>query len=826
MMAAKLYDHIRIPGDFRKTEKYTRKRLKIENRIPERDTRSHAAYLKQKLDEAWQTSTSEASAIHSERQGSYLDFKSDPKAALVIKSLEDLRSKKVRLMNVREAEEDGETVTYATVYVSNDKKGHFVKKLEAYIKKDGKPELVSRITDIRASLLVESFWTDNPELSPLPGDSKEYIEVWLASDKPEHREAFQAVCQKLEIEETSENLVFPERQVVVIRANRSDLENLTLHFDQIAEYRRAKETSAFWLDLDTADQAQAVDDLKRRMEIDPDSSVSVCILDTGVNRGHPLLEELLAENDCHAIDPNTWGSDDHKGHGTLMAGVCGFGDLKAALDSHETVHVLHRLESVKILPPRGTNPPHLWGAVTEQAVSLVEIEASERKRLVCLAVTATDDRDRGKPSSWSGLVDKVASGAEDGIQRLFIVAAGNGESITDVIEGYPDALTLESVHDPAQAWNALTVGAFTELSRLTDAQLAGYNPLAPSGGISPFTSTSATWDDKWPLKPDILLEGGNLAVDGKGGHDESDDMCVVSTYHDPTTRLLEGFNMTSAATAKAAWMAAQIQAKYPDLWPETVRGLMVHSANWTEKLREQFLNKQHPSKAEIKQLIRTCGWGVPSLNHALSSMGNHLTLFAESTIQPYTKGSSGYKANEMHLYNIPWPKEVLLELPPETEVRMRVTLSYFIEPSPGEIGWKDRYRYMSHGLRFDLNAPGETQDRFLGRISAAAEQDEETQNASTSEYWLLGESARHKGSLHSDIWCNGSPQQLADSSTLAVFPVKGWWSQRSHLMRGESQCRYSMIVSIETEKQDIDLCLPVCEKIGIKPPVQIEIPIR
>lgn len=822
---SKLYDHIRIPSDFQKTEKYTRKGAPIEIRIPKREARSHADYLKQKLDEAWETATSQTAAIHSERQGSYLDFKSDPKAALVIKSLEDLRSKKVRLMNVRETEEDGETVTYATVYVSNDKKGHFVKKLEDYIKKDGKPELINRITDIRSSLLVESFWTDNPELSPLPRDEKEYIEVWLASDTEEARKAFQKVCQKLNIEETSENLTFPERQVVVVKANRSDLANLTLHFDQIAEYRRAKETTAFWLDLDTADQAHAVEDLKQRMEIDPDSSVSVCVLDTGVNRGHPLLENLLAEDDSHAIDPKTWGTDDHQGHGTLMAGVCGFGDLKAALDSHATVRALHKLESVKILPPRGSNPPHLWGSITEQAVSLVEIEANERTRTLCLAVTATDDRDRGKPSSWSGLVDKVSSGAEDGIQRLFIVAAGNSESITDVIEEYPGALTLESIHDPAQAWNALTVGAYTELSRLTDAQLAGYNPLAPAGGISPFTSTSSTWDDKWPLKPDILLEGGNLAVDDQGGYDESDDLCVISTYHEPTKRLLEGFNMTSAATAKAAWMAAQIQAKYPDIWPETVRGLLVHSANWTEKLSEQFLSKSNPSKSEIKQLIRTCGWGVPSLNYALSSMGNHLTLFAESTIQPYTKGSSGYKANEMHLYNIPWPKDVLMELPPETAVRMRVTLSYFIEPSPGEIGWKDRYRYMSHGLRFDLNAPGETQDRFQSRISAAAEQDDDIQNASTAKYWLLGSDARHKGSLHSDIWCNGSAQDLADSNTLAIFPVKGWWSERKQLLCGEKQCRYSLIISIETDKQEIDLYTPVCNQVGIQSPVQIDIPI-
>ncbi|MCC5841858.1 MAG: S8 family peptidase [Opitutales bacterium] len=825
-MAGERYSHIRIPNDFQQTERYAKKLRKIENRIPSRDPQAHAQFLKRKLEEAWKTAEQQVAVTHSERTGSYLEFKCDPGAAFVIKSLEDLRSKKVRLMNIREVVENDAIVTYATVYIAHEKKGHFFKKLEKYLREDGKTELINRLTDIRSALLVESFWTDNRELSPIPGLEKEFIEVWLSSDAPEARASFQAVCQKLEIEETSENLVFPERQVVVVKANKAALENLTLHFDQIAEYRRAKETAAFWLELETAEQASWVEHLRERLKVDVASKVSVCILDTGVNRKHPLIEPLLATDDCHTVE-HAWASDDHKGHGTLMAGVCGFGDLKAALDSSEAIQISHKLESVKILPPRGSNPPHLWGDVTKQALYIAEIAQNERKRVLCLAITATDDRDRGRPSSWSGLVDKLASGADDGIQRLFIIAAGNAGSVSDVIANYPDALTLESVHDPAQSWNALTVGAFTELSRLTDAQLNGYDPLAAPGGISPFTSTSSTWDDKWPLKPDVLMEGGNLAVDRKGAYDESDDLCVISTYHDTTKRLLEGFNMTSAATAKAAWMAAQIQAKYPELWPETVRGLIVHSAQWTDKLCEQFLNTRKPSKTEIKRLIRICGWGVPSLERALASTKNNLTLFAESTIQPFTKGSSGYKANEMHLYSIPWPKEELLGLPPETVVTMRVTLSYFVEPSPGEIGWKDRYRYMSHGLRFELNAPGETHERFLSRISSAIERDDDDneQNASTSDFWLLGSDARHKGSLHSDIWCKGSAQDLADSNYLAIFPIKGWWSTRKHLHKGESDCRYSLIVSIQTPAPEVDLYTPVSTQIGIPTPVQIEIPV-
>lgn len=43
------------------------------------------------------------------------------------------------------------------------------------------------------------------------------------------------------------------------------------------------------------------------------------------------------------------------------------------------------------------------------------------------------------------------------------------------------------------------------------------------------------------------------------------------------------------------------------------------------------------------------------------------------------------KTKDMHLHDLPWPKEVLLELG-EVSVKLRVTLSYFIEHAPGEIG--------------------------------------------------------------------------------------------------------------------------------------------
>jgi hypothetical protein len=123
------------------------------------------------------------------------------------------------------------------------------------------------------------------------------------------------------------------------------------------------------------------------------------------------------------------------------------------------------------------------------------------------------------------------------------------------------------------------------------------------------------FDNRWPIKPEIVMEGGNLAHDGQGFCSECDDLSLLSTFRDPTTRIFYGFNMTSAATAQAAWFAAQIQKTYPNAWPETVRALIVHSAEWTDALKAQFL-PANPSKSSYLNLLRICGYGVPDLNRA------------------------------------------------------------------------------------------------------------------------------------------------------------------------------------------------------------------
>jgi len=786
---------------------------------PPRDRVSHGNWLMHQFQKVW----TDAKNINEAREavalpvnhGVYLEFVSTPEYELAIRSLENIQSG-IRLMNVRMMENaNGKTERVATVYIPHGKEGFFLKKLRQYLEENtekGKPRheaFAACIDDIRLAV-VESFWPYH-EITSIPGEEPKWCEIWLNTDQDEDEAKFRLLAsERLGIEIRDETLRFPERRVILAKVNRKQLEELIQSSDNIAEIRRADEVTSFFVELDNTTQSEWAEELSKRITVRDDSRVSVCILDTGVNNGHILIAPILKDEDCYTYYPG-WGTHDHDGHGTKMSGVVGYGDLQTLLENSEPIELNHVLESVKILPPTGKNDPQLYGAITSQSISRVMIEKPQRKRIICMAVTSPEHTTGdGRPSSWSAALDELASGYIDEQQKLIIVSAGNVHGW----DNYPDTNIVSSVENPAQSWNALTVGAYTEKTLKDLRKYNNGSTVAPKGGLSPYSTTSVIWDDKkWPVKPDIVLEGGNVLKDSLGCV-QCEELSILTTYYKPFERQFDTIWATSAATAKAAWMAAQIQAEYPDAWPETIRGLMVHSADWTDTMKRQFLRGK--KKGDLKVLLRTCGYGVPSLEKALWSMQNRVNLVVQAELQPFDRDKNGrYVMNEMHLYELPWPKDVLLSLG-ETEVFLRVTLSYFIEPSPGEIGWKDRYRYASCGLRFDVNG-SDTKEGFLSRINAAMESDEDEPGA-TSVKWLLGPHNRNTGSLHSDVWPT-TAAELAVSNLIAVYPVIGWWRERPWLKRWHKKIRYSLIVSLHTPEQSVDLYTPIMTEIISKVPI-------
>ena len=170
----------------------------------------------------------------------------------------------------------------------------------------------------------------------------------------------------------------------------------------------------------------------------------------------------------------------------------------------------------------------------------------------------------------------------------------------------------------------MTVGAYTKDITIEDEEFSGFSPVADVGDLSPYSSTSVKWDDKWPIKPEILLDGGNIATNGTD-YTNCPDLSLLTTDRLPLVRLFSTIWGTSSATAQAAWMAAQLFTEYPDIWPETVRALLVHSSRWTDEMYRRFCTNKLKSQG-IRNLLRSCGYGIPHLEKAIQCLNNSVNM--------------------------------------------------------------------------------------------------------------------------------------------------------------------------------------------------------
>ncbi|MGK4008411.1 S8 family peptidase [Sorangium sp. So ce1036] len=616
-------------------------------------------------------------------------------------------------------------------------------------------------------------------------------------DTERSREQVRRQLVKFGLSPRFEEFAGPEQVYFFVRATLEQADALIKATDCVYECLLAPPDVRGWLML----EEQPIQEV-RAFDLRPpaEEAPSVVVLDTGIATTHPLLKGAIRS--AGSVVPGLDSPEDRYGHGTKMAGVALHSDVGAIVDAGSTT-ASHWLQSVKILvtPEEGTASEenrHLWPRITEDAIKLAEqVDSFPRQRVFALAVTRPIKP--VEPTLWSHALDQLAYG--EGRGRLLCVSAGNARDHRwlELAKDYPQLHLTEKIQDPAQAANVLTVGAYTTKTSIPPA--SDYDegrPIAPKGGISPYTSTGPQ-GAPWPIKPDVVLEGGNLLLAGDLPDHNVATLVTLTTGHRLLlNRPLSTIAMTSEATAHAARMTAAIWATEPSLRPETVRGLIVHSASWTSTMIKQFRS--------LDDRLAACGYGVPVLAFARDCARDRATVIVEDEIpnalkeevpkkkppkRASTKLTEPKLVRKMKVFRLPVPDDIAVHT--GTDVELRVTLSYFPEPNKF-------HRKVYHGLdlKWDMQGPQESEGEFLQRINELMRpMDDEGKRRKTSDKksfpWRIGPQKRSRGTVQSDRW-KGRAAYLAGPKLIAVYPVLGWWEQRKQLR--ECSMRFSLIVSI------------------------------
>jgi len=827
-----LFNHIVIPGN---TEvlPYTSINSGRSNVIPRKDLDpgEHGNAVRQQFNEAVAKFSGQ-----DETSFVYLVFTSPEDFLLDLEKLDKSQCRLASHRAIAHIDEEGtkHTIYEATVYLNKRAIAAFLTKVQEYItektplkyeedgvtvKSGGNPlnlSLIANIDKVRAATL-QSFWQE-PELPFPEAEANTWWEIWFSR---EHGEAVAELLPTLlALEEAGiqigdKHLVFPENFVFLVRGTAAQLASSLLYTDSLSEIRAPREAADFFTGLDRAEQAGWIDNLLGRLDHrGEENAVAVCLLDTGLNIQNPLIAPLVPEAHLDAVNPLWSKRDTHgEGHGTMMAGIALYGDLTEPLASANPVTILHHLESIKLIERDQPHDPANYGAVTKEAVSRADVMHPEFKRMVCMAITVEANH-KGRPSAWSSAIDQIIYGETQAPNNhlLFFISAGN--TPLEARSTYPLSNEDHSIQDPAQAFNAITVGAYTLKEQLDVAQFPGATLLAQRGALSPCSTTSKDWESDWCRKPDIVFEGGNQGLQ----HDQAIDpesLQLLTTAKGGIGRpWLKTFSETSAATALAAKFAAELYCYYPELWPETIRALMIHSADWTEAMLQgrDIDTLNYPEK---EKLFSKVGYGVPNMQKARYSANNSLSLIAQRTLRPFKKEKAEIKSDQFHLFDLPWPREELVNLF-DTVVTFKITLSYFIEPNPGTRQLEKSAGYRSCGLRFKMIDANESVDGFGKRVSKAMREKEKEKDFKNEgeERWILGDKIRSRGSIHKDIW-RGTAADLSERNKIAVHPVGGWWKTRKKHKRYNLSISYSLVVTIETPSEEIDIYTPVMQSIEI-----------
>lgn len=358
------------------------------------------------------------------------------------------------------------------------------------------------------------------------------------------------------------------------------------------------------------------------------NAVSIAIIDSGINSGHPLLAYTMKAS---IVAQDGWVDADQNGHGTSVASVAAYGDVGSRLQA-ANFDAPFFLTSARVVDENGEFPKEISvPEIMEKTIRQLNAEVGCR----IFNISLGDPNliySGGKAGAWAGTLDELAKE----LDVLIIVSTGNQKGLStlgeDVLKQYPSYLLEPSSRllDPATAANVLTIGSLAHTNGVTedDADYVGVIPVCSTDQPSPFTRSGP--GIRGMIKPDLVDYGGTSVWDGPttslvgGGAKASAG--VWTFHHEPVNRLFRARSGTSFATPVVAHKAAILLEQFPNAPANFLRSILALSADIPSSASE-MLSKYGPQASAM-----LCGNGVSNIDHARTSDDSRVVFFANDEI--------------------------------------------------------------------------------------------------------------------------------------------------------------------------------------------------
>ena len=520
----------------------------------------------------------------------------------------------------------------------------------------------------------------------------------------------------------------------------------------------------------------------------PSTAPALCVVDSGILEGHPLLEtsvlgELSRSFPTELGPPIPRAPVDEARHGTQVAGVALYGDVGACALANTFTPPLW-LVNARLLDDHNSLHP-------DRMPFLREVVQHVRGRCRVLNLSFGLEPSEGFLSVHAAELDSLTR--EFGV--LFVVSSGNEDAASLFNRGslkkpYP-AYLIESgwqVLVPAEALNVITVGGITPDR---DPYPHSRTSVAPKRAPSPFSRSGGL---KNVVKPELVELAGNLAFDKALDRWVANDPGLrVPTTSDrfATDGKLLGFaHGTSFAAPRVAHTAARILDRYPEATTNLVRALLVQSARFPEGVADW----------EPKQVLRLCGFGVPDLDRAIFCRPQHVSLYYQGEIE----------VDEVKLFEIPVPSEFSAAKGTKS---LSITLAY--DP-PVSVVHRDRPAGIH--LTWEL-ARGDVPEAVVqSAIAAEAEREIETtpsreggaKTTKVKRVFMTGtlpKRCQQRGTVQKNVfsWKRG---EYDDPYRVAIT------ARATRPAHADASQRFALVVTLECEDADVNVYTSVRSRLA------------